>query len=318
MKLNLKCLKLLVFYSTINTDMKKNLRQLKIAPDRITMRDDNINRYFHDVERQPMLTMEEEFQVGLKAQAGDEEAIHRLVNANLRFVVSVAKQYSGNSQPLSEMISQGNIGLVYAAGTFDPTRGFKFISYAVWHIRKEILQYLNQNMRTVKIPQNIITDLAAIRRVESSFIQREGRLPTPLEIEEALEGTPRAIKADKVQQILETDSRSTPLEDTSKDEDTFSPINWLNNGESTSALIEGKDRLEMAQIILNSLPPTLRFVISMRLGLTDGHTYSFSEIGSKIERTPECVRQMFNKGIKIAQSKILRSRRNREEFALFD
>jgi RNA polymerase primary sigma factor len=298
--------------------MKKNLRQLKIAPDRITMRDDNINRYFHDVERQPMLTMEEEFQVGLKAQAGDEEAIHRLVNANLRFVVSVAKQYSGNSQPLSEMISQGNIGLVYAAGTFDPTRGFKFISYAVWHIRKEILQYLNQNMRTVKIPQNIITDLAAIRRVESSFIQREGRLPTPLEIEEALEGTPRAIKADKVQQILETDSRSTPLEDTSKDEDTFSPINWLNNGESTSALIEGKDRLEMAQIILNSLPPTLRFVISMRLGLTDGHTYSFSEIGSKIERTPECVRQMFNKGIKIAQSKILRSRRNREEFALFD
>jgi RNA polymerase primary sigma factor len=318
MKLNLKCLKLLVFYSTINTDMKKNLRQLKITPDRITMRDDNINRYFHDVERQPMLTMEEEFQVGLKAQAGDAKAIHKLVNANLRFVVSVAKQYSGNSQPLSEMIAQGNIGLVHAAGTFDPTRGFKFISYAVWHIRKEILLYLNQNMRVVKIPQNIITDLAAIRRVESSFIQREGRLPTPLEIEEALEGTTREIKADKVQQILETDARSTPLEDNSNDDDAYSPINWLNSGDSTSTMVEDKERLEMAHVILNALPPMQKFVISMRLGLTDGHTYSFSEIASKLERTPECARQIFNKGIKVAQSKIMRSRRNREEFALFD
>jgi RNA polymerase primary sigma factor len=297
---------------------KNNLRQLKISPDRITMRDDNINRYFHDVERQPMLTMDEEFQVGTRAQAGDEAAVHRLVNANLRFVVSVAKQYSGNMQPLSEMIAQGNIGLVHAARTFDPTRGFKFISYAVWHIRKEILLYLNQNTRTVRVPQNIITDLNAIRGVESVYIQKEGRLPTPLEIEEALEETPRPIKADKIQQILEADARSTPLEDTAGDEDSFNPINWLNDGENTASLIEGKDRLQMANVILNSLTPTQKLVISMRLGLTDGHTYSFSEISTKIERTPECARQIFNKGILLAKRRILTSRRNREEFALFD
>ena len=317
MKLNLNCLKLLFFSSTINTDMKKNLRQLKIAQDRITMRDDNINRYFHDVERQPMLTMEEEFRVGMEAQAGDEKAITKLVNANLRFVVSVAKQYSGNSQPLAEMISQGNIGLVYAARTFDPTRGFKFISYAVWHIRKEILLHLNQNMRTVKLPQNIVTDLAAIRRIESAFIQREGRYPTPLEIEEALAGTPREMSADKVQKTLELDSRSTALEDTS-DEDSYSPINWLSNSESTSALVERSDRAEMVNIILESLTQTQRFVISMRLGLVDGHNHSFSEIGRKLERTPECARQIFNKGIQVAKSRILRSKRNREEFAMFD
>lgn len=317
MKINPNCLKLLFFSSTINTDMKKNLRQLKIAQDRITMRDDNINRYFHDVERQPMLTMEEEFRVGMEAQAGDEKAITKLVNANLRFVVSVAKQYSGNSQPLAEMISQGNIGLVYAARTFDPTRGFKFISYAVWHIRKEILLHLNQNMRTVKLPQNIVTDLAAIRRIESAFIQREGRYPTPLEIEEALAGTPREMSADKVQKTLELDSRSTALEDTS-DEDAYSPINWLSNGESTSALIERSDRADMVNVILDSLTQTQRFVISMRLGLVDGHNHSFSEIGRKLERTPECARQIFNKGIKVAKSKILRSKKNREEFAMFD
>jgi RNA polymerase primary sigma factor len=317
MKLNLKCLKLLFFSSTINTDMKNNLRQLKISQDKITMRDDNIDRYFRDIERQPMLTMDEEFRVGTMAQAGDEAAVHKLVNANLRFVVSVAKQYSGNSQPLSEMIAQGNIGLVYAARTFDPTRGFKFISYAVWHIRKEILLYLNQNMRTVKLPQNIITDLAAIRRVESAYIQKEGRLPTPVEIEEELDGTTRAITADKIQSILELDSKSTPLEDTS-DDDSYSPINWLSNSESTSALIEKENRAEMVQVILNSLSQTQKFVISMRLGLVDGHNHSFSEIGRKIERTPECARQIFNKGIKIAKSRILRSARNREEFSMFD
>ena len=317
MKINPNCLKLLIFSSTINTDMKKNLRQLKIAQDRITMRDDNINRYFHDVERQPMLTMEEEFRVGMDAQAGDEAAITKLVNANLRFVVSVAKQYSGNSQPLAEMISQGNIGLVYAARTFDPTRGFKFISYAVWHIRKEILLHLNQNMRTVKLPQNIVTDLAAIRRVESAFIQREGRYPTPLEIEDALAGTPREMTAEKIQKTLELDSRSTALEDTS-DEDAYSPINWLSDSESTSAMVERSDRADMVNVILNSLTPTQRFVISMRLGLVDGHNHSFSEIGRKIERTPECARQIFNKGIKVAKSRILRSKKNREEFAMFD
>lgn len=297
---------------------KNNLRQLKISQDRITMRDDNIDRYFRDVERQPMLTMEEEFKVGTKAQAGDEAAVHRLVNANLRFVVSVAKQYSGAVQPLSEMISQGNIGLVYAARTFDPTRGFKFISYAVWHIRKEILLYLNQSSRTVRVPQNVITDLNAIRAVESVYLQKEGRLPTPAEIEEALEGSPRAIKADKIEEILGSDGRSTPLEDTASDEDSFNPINWLNTGESTSYLVEGTDRLQMANLILNSLTPTQRLVISMRLGLTDGHTYSFSEISSKIERTPECARQIFNKGLLIAKRRVMATGKRREEFALFD
>ena len=216
------------------------------------------------------------------------------------------------------MIAQGNIGLVHAAHTFDPSRGFKFISYAVWHIRKEILLYLSQNMRTVKIPQNIITDLAAIRRVESSYAQTEGRLPTPIEIEEQLEGTTRPVKADKVEQILELDARSIHLEDAAGDDDTFSPINWLNNGESTSALIEGKDRLQMANTILNSLTPAQKLVISMRLGLTDGHTYSFSEIGDRIERTSECARQIFNKGLRSAKSKIMCSAKAREELMYLD
>jgi RNA polymerase nonessential primary-like sigma factor len=150
------------------------------------------------------------------------------------------------------------------------------------------------------------------------YLQKEGRLPTPAEIEEALEGSPRAIKAEKIEEILGSDGRSTPLEDTASDEDSFNPINWLNTGESTSHLVEGTDRLQMANLILNSLTPTQRLVISMRLGLTDGHTYSFSEISSKIERTPECARQIFNKGLLVAKRRVMATGKRREEFALFD
>ena len=297
--------------------MKNNLRQIKISADRVTLRDENIDRYFREVERQPLMSLDEEFRIGMLAQAGDEAAVHRLVNSNLRFVVSVAKQYSGNAQPLSEMIAQGNLGLVHAARTFDPTRGFKFISYAVWHIRKEILLYLSQNARTVKLPQNVITDLAAIRRVESSYIQKEGRLPTPIEIEDELVGTTRAMNAEKIQSTLEVDFKSTPLEDTS-DEDGYGPIAWLSNNESTSSLIEKENRSDAVKLILNALSQTQKLVISMRLGLVDGNVQSFSDIGKRIDRTPECARQIFNKGIKDARSKILRSKRNREEFCLFD
>jgi RNA polymerase primary sigma factor len=160
------------------------VRQLKITPDRLTNRTDNISRYFTDVSGRPMLGPEEEFSIGLRAQEGDEEAIEMLISSNLRFVVSVAKQYAGTGILLEDLICQGNIGLCDAARMFDPTRGFKFISFAVWHIRKEILAYLNSDHRTVRIPQNVLNDLTKIRRADETILQEQGRYGTADEFEE--------------------------------------------------------------------------------------------------------------------------------------
>jgi RNA polymerase primary sigma factor len=273
------------------------LRELKIASDKITNRSNNTSRYFSDVEKRKMLSPDEEFKIGILAQAGDEKAINKLIDSNLRFVISVAKQYSTGNVSLDELICQGNLGLIHAARTFDPTRGFKFISYAVWHIRKEILFYFTTNHRAVRIPQNILTMLSQIKKVEESILQNENRSATIAEIQEALADDGKIFSEDQIKRFLQSDGVAVALE-TSDIEDAKSPIDWLSSESSASDVTDQNDMAVVVTKLLASLEPVPREIVSLRLGINGREPESFSSIASKFDRTPEWARSIYTKAIR--------------------
>ena len=283
------------------------MRQLKITSDRLTTRTDNISRYFTEVSSRTMLSPEEEFNIGLRAQEGDEEAIEKLISANLRFVVSVAKQYASTGILLEDLICQGNIGLCDAARMFDPTRGFKFISFAVWHIRKEILAYLNSDNRTVRIPQNILNDLNKIRRADESILQEEGRYGTVEELQEAISKTGKDFSIDHIKRVTRADSRSVPLESDNPDE-YGAPIDWLSSGTTTTQYTDESDLTEMTKIVLSKLTNVQRDIVTRRLGINGGEPETFSTIADRYERTPEWARTVYTKSLKIMKVKLRSSR----------
>ena len=283
------------------------MRQLKITPDRLTTRTDNISRYFSDVSGRPILGPEEEFSIGLRAQAGDEEAIEKLISANLRFVVSVAKQYASTGVLLEDLICQGNIGLCDAARIFDPTRGFKFISFAVWHIRKEILSYLNSDHRTVRIPQNVLNDLTKIRRADESILQEEGRYGTADELQEAISKMGKDFTVDHIKRVTNADTRSVPLESDKPDEYN-GPIDWLNSGSTATQFTDESDLSEMTRLALSRLTSIQRDIVSRRLGINGEEPETFSTISSRYERTPEWARTVYTKSIRVMQIRLKSSK----------
>lgn len=283
------------------------MRQLKITQDRITNRTDNISRYFADVSNRSTLSPEEEFKVGLRAQAGDEEAIEKLISSNLRFVVSVAKQYASAGDLLEDMICQGNIGLCDAARMFDPTRGFKFISFAVWHIRKEIIAYLTSNRRTVRIPQNVLNDLTKIRRADETILQEQGRYGTVDELQEAIARTGNDFTTDHISRMTRADSRSVPLESDKPDE-YGAPIDWLNSGSTATQYTDESDTREMAMLALSRLTSIQKDVVIRRLGINDEEPETFSTIASRYKKTPEWARSLYARSIKLMQIKLQSSK----------
>lgn len=283
------------------------MRQLKITPDRLTTRTDNISRYFADVSGRPMLSSEEEFKIGLRAQEGDEEAIEQLISSNLRFVVSVAKQYAATGVLLEDLICQGNIGLCDAARMFDPTRGFKFISFAVWHIRKEILSYLNSDHRTVRIPQNVLNDLNKIRRADESILQEEGRYGTAEELQDAVSKMGKDFTIDHIRRVTGADTRSVPLESDNPDE-YGAPIDWLSSGTTTTQFTDESDLSEMTKIALSRLTNVQRDIVIRRLGINGDEPETFSTISRRYERTPEWARSIYTKSIRIMQVRLRSSK----------
>jgi RNA polymerase primary sigma factor len=272
------------------------MRQLKIN-ETITKRSVNIERYFRDVGPDEKLTADEEFEIAKLASTGDQAALDILVKRNLRFVISVAKQYSHSSEMLGELIAQGNIGLIDAAKTFDPSRGFKFISYAVWHIRKEILSYFNDYNRLVRLPTNVILDLNRAKKIETSISTKLGRDATFEEIaaEMNVQGWP--ITSDKLEFIRSVSENSVPLESQNPDEER-SPIQWLAGEDNTTRGVDTSDRTRMIAAVLERLTPVERDVIVLRHGLHNGIEESFSFIALKYERTTEWARQVYTRGIK--------------------
>lgn len=171
------------------------MRQLKIIPNITNREGESIERYLQEIGREQMISLDEEAELAHRIKQGDEEALEKLTKANLRFVVSVAKQYQGQGLSLVDLINEGNVGLITAAKKFDETRGFKFISYAVWWIRQSILQALAENSRIVRLPQNQVGNVSKVNRFYHQFIQKNERLPSVDEVAEALDMEPEKVNA---------------------------------------------------------------------------------------------------------------------------
>lgn len=286
------------------------MREFKII-NRITDTTDNISRYFNEINKYKILTPEKEAELAVKSKNGDLKARELILKSNLRFVVSVAKSYSSHQNPLEDLISEGNKGLVEAIETFDTSTGFKFISYAIWHIRKNIFLYLNNNSRSVRIPTNITQQLRQYQTLEESFISYHGREPS---IDEMLliieENTDIELSASTIEAI-KNKPRSIPLESNtdSSDNDSFSPINWIESETSTDSNIINEDLKKSILSILSELKPTEKQVTILKYGLgEDKEPQSFRQIGESFERTAEWARGISNKAEK--RIRVIASRRN--------
>ena len=273
------------------------MRDLQIS-DRMTMRSPNLARYFVDVNSTSLLTGEEEFALSTRAIAGDEAAVDLLVKHNLRFVISVAKQYGLSPDILSDLICQGNIGLVKAARTFDPTRGFKFISYAVWHIRSEIFKYFDANHRTVRIPGNAQTKINKARKVEADLRVTLDRDATTYEIVEELLNQGISIEPYDLDHITGVMNGHTALE--SEDGDVLAPIDWLTSDDNPpdNNLLDD-DKMAKILRLLDTLREIERAVVCARIGLyTGGEGEAFKDISARFDRSTEWSRLVYNKALR--------------------
>lgn len=272
------------------------MKQLKITT-KITSRDSfSIDKYLNEISKLPMLTEEEEVQVAKRIREGDTEAMEKLIQSNLRFVVSVAKQYQNQGLALNDLINEGNIGLIKAASKFDETKGFKFISYAVWWIRQSILQALIEQPRVVRLPMNKATIYNKIQRAIVDFEQKNQREPSNDELAEILEMKPDELAILRATLTFHL-SVDTPVGD---DDDTTSLDLMTDNSMATpdSQLIDESlhDELEHA---LQSLSEREVEIVKYYFGLNDfNQSYSLDEIGIKMNLTRERVRQLKDKAIR--------------------
>lgn len=276
------------------------MRQLKITKQ-VTNRDTkSLEKYFQEIGKIDLITADEEVELALKIKAGNQKALDKLVKANLRFVVSVAKQYQNQGLKLSDLINEGNLGLVKAAKRFDETRGFKFISYAVWWIRQSIMQSLAEQSRIVRLPLNKIGSISKINKVYSKLEQQNERVPTYVEIANELDTT-----VSNVAQSMKNSGRHLSMDAPVREGEDSNLYNFLQANESPKP-----DNYLMKQsldIEINRALETLSHkeakVIKMFFGLGNQPAASLSEIGEKFNLTRERVRQVKQRAIKRLQNK---------------
>ncbi|MBO4588205.1 MAG: RNA polymerase sigma factor RpoD/SigA [Bacteroidales bacterium] len=271
------------------------MRQLKITHS-ITNRDiKSLDKYLQDICSEELLTPEEEVQLAQRIKNGDQAALDKLTRANLRFVVSVAKQYQNQGLSLPDLINEGNVGLIKAAKRFDETRGFKFISYAVWWIRQSILQAIAENSRIVRLPANQLGALNKIKKEQSRLEQELERPPSEEELAERVD-----LPEDKIKSILGISGRHISIDaPLVADEDT-NFVDVLPNEDTPptdDALMKESLSLEIERS-LSTLTEYEREVIKMYFGIGMPHQLSLDEIAMKFNLTRERVRQIKEKGLK--------------------
>ena len=284
------------------------MRQLKIVKQ-VTNRDiPSLDKYLQEIGKVELITTEEEVELSRRIKSGDLDALNQLVKVNLRFVVSVSKQYQNRGLTLPDLINEGNLGLIKAAQRFDETRGFKFISYAVWWIRQSILQALAEQARIVRLPLNKIGSINKINKILEVLEQKFERPPTELEISQALELTPKDIKV-SIENAVRHISMDAPLAkgeennmyDVLLSKDTLSPDKQL----LTDSLRKEIDRA------LNTLTRREADIVRLYYGLNEKYPITLEEIGEAFNLTRERVRQIKEKAIKrlkhTTRSKILRT-----------
>ena len=279
------------------------MQQLKITPS-VTARDMTVNHYLSDISRCRMVTPEEESELATRVQAGDEAALRRMVEANLRFVVSVAKTYQGHGLDLSDLINEGNIGLIKAAWKFDPTRGFKFISYAVWWIRQSILQAIADQSRMVRLPLNQVGVLNKLVRARADFMQENEREPSDRELAELVDITP-----EKVGEVLRSSGSHLSFDSPFDDEGDGTLLDIIPDnsaGEADASLNRESLRSDLEDV-MRVLAPREREILLRAFGIGCPEK-SLEEIGDEFRLTRERVRQIKEKAIRKMARKSVRER----------
>ena len=272
------------------------MRQLKIS-QQITKRESrSLEKYLQDVSKEGMITAEEEVELAQRIQAGDETALNKLVRANLRFVISVAKQYQNTGLTLEDLINEGNLGLIEAAKRYDHTKGFKFISYAVWWIRQSILKAAADNSRTIRLPHNRLGEIQKINKATIEFEQKNERLPTAIELSEVVD-----MDVDKVENSLKMSKKQISVDAPMlNDEDNNSLISILENTE-TKAPNHTLLHESLAQDIERSLKYLKGIeaeVIKSFFGLDGRKELTLEEIGINYGLTRERIRQIKERGLR--------------------
>ncbi|MBU0488225.1 MAG: RNA polymerase sigma factor RpoD/SigA [Bacteroidetes bacterium] len=284
------------------------MRQLKISKSITNRETASLDKYLQEIGREELITAEEEVQLAQRIRAGDQEALEKLTRANLRFVVSVAKQYQNQGLSLPDLINEGNLGLIKAGKRFDETRGFKFISYAVWWIRQSILQALAEQSRIVRLPLNQVGSLNKISKEASRLEQRFNRPPTALELATVLD-MPEEKIADSMRISSRHVSMDAPLV---QDEDNSLLDVFVSNDippTDNGLMLESLQK--EIQRSLSTLSEKERDVINLYYGIGKNHGFTLEEIGTKFNLTRERVRQIKEKAIRRlkhnSRSKLLRS-----------
>ncbi|MDG5799784.1 RNA polymerase sigma factor RpoD/SigA [Marinilabiliaceae bacterium ANBcel2] len=284
------------------------MRQLKITKQVTNREAPSLDKYLHEIGKVHLISAEEEVILAKKIKQGDQIALEKLISANLRFVVSVAKQYQNQGLSLPDLINEGNLGLIKAAQRFDETRGFKFISYAVWWIRQSILQALAEQARIVRLPLNKIGSINKVNNTFSILEQKYQREPTAYEIADILDLAPKEVK-----ESLKIASRHVSMDAPLKSDEDNNLYDVLLAGEGLSPdseLLDDSLRREIERS-LATLSMREADIIKLYYGLNGEPPYSLEEIGKVFNLTRERVRQIKEKAIKklksAFRSKILRS-----------
>jgi RNA polymerase primary sigma factor len=284
------------------------MRQLKITKSITNRESQSLDKYLQEISKETLITAEEEVLLAQRIKKGDQIALEKLIKSNLRFVISVAKQYQNQGLTLPDLINEGNLGLIKAAQRFDETRGFKFISYAVWWIRQSILQALAEQSRIVRLPLNQVGSLNKLNKTFSRLEQQYERAPSEHELAEELE-----VTNTKVSDTLRVGGRHVSVDAPFQEGEDNSLLDVLINSDSPTAdtelMIESLQR-EIKRS-LSTLSEREREVIILFFGIGMKHGLTLEEIGTKFDLTRERVRQIKEKAIRrlrqTSRSKLLKT-----------
>ena len=284
------------------------MRQLKISKQFTNRENKSLDKYLNEISKVPMIDAQEEVQLAQRIREGDQAALEKLVNANLRFVVSVSKQYQNQGLTLGDLINEGNMGLIKAAKRFDETRGFKFISYAVWWIRQSILQALADQSRIVRLPLNKVGSLGRITQASARLEQELEREPTPQEIADSLD-----IAITEVENALRSSGRHLSIDAPLAEGEDNTLLGVLDNNDEPNPdmpLLNESLQNEINRVI-STLSDKERDVLKYYFGLDGNPSHTLEDISDKVGLTRERVRQIKEKALrrlrKSSKSKILKT-----------
>ena len=282
------------------------MRQLKITKSITNRESASLDKYLQEIGRKDLITVDEEVELAQRIKQGDQAALDKLVSANLRFVVSVAKQYQNQGLSLPDLIDEGNLGLIKAAQKFDETRGFKFISYAVWWIRQSILQALAEQSRIVRLPLNQVGSLNKIGKALQRFEQENERRPSASELADPLD-----VPVEKIADTMKVSGRHVSVDAPFVDGEDNSLLDVLPNDDSpmADASLNQESLAKEVNRALDQLNPRERDILKMFFGI-GCQEMTLEEIGAKFDLTRERVRQIKEKAIrslKGQKSKLLKA-----------